>query len=70
MRGRADRAVPRRDGRPERARARTEDVTLVPRVVRAVVAEYPEFELEAVRECLRYAAWLMSGRRVDVPLAA
>jgi len=35
-----------------------------------VIAEYPELEVEDVRECLRYAAWLASGRRVDLPPAA
>lgn len=35
-----------------------------------IVAEYPELELEDVRECLRYAAWLASGRRVDLTPAA
>jgi uncharacterized protein (DUF433 family) len=34
-----------------------------------IVAEYPELELEDVGECLRYAAWLASGRRVDLPAA-
>ena len=35
-----------------------------------IVAEYPELEVEDVRECLRYAAWLASGRRVELPPAA
>ena len=35
-----------------------------------VVAELPELELEDVRECLRYAAWLASGRTLDTPPAA
>lgn len=35
-----------------------------------VIAEYPELELEDIRECLRYAAWLASGRRVEMPPAA
>ena len=33
-----------------------------------VVAELPV--LEDVRECLRYAAWLASGRTLDTPPAA
>ncbi len=35
-----------------------------------VVAELPELELEDVRECLRYAAWLASGRTLDTPPVA
>jgi uncharacterized protein (DUF433 family) len=35
-----------------------------------VVAEYPELELEDVAECLRYAAWLASGRSVELSPAA
>jgi uncharacterized protein (DUF433 family) len=35
-----------------------------------VVAELPVLELEDVRECLRYAAWLASGRTLDTPPAA
>ncbi len=35
-----------------------------------IVAEYPELEVDDVRDCLRYAAWLASGRRVDLPPAA
>jgi uncharacterized protein (DUF433 family) len=35
-----------------------------------VTTEYPELEIEDVRECLRYAAWLASGRHVDLPPAA
>lgn len=35
-----------------------------------IVAEFPELELDDIRECLRYAAWLASGRRVELPPAA
>jgi uncharacterized protein (DUF433 family) len=35
-----------------------------------IVAEYPELEAEDILECLRYAAWLASGRSVDLPPAA
>jgi uncharacterized protein (DUF433 family) len=35
-----------------------------------VVADLPELEVEDVRECLRYAAWLASGRTLDTPTAA
>lgn len=35
-----------------------------------IAEEYPELEVEDVLECLRYAAWLASGRVVDVPPAA
>lgn len=35
-----------------------------------VADEYPELELEDVFECLRYAAWLASGRSVEIPPAA
>lgn len=40
------------------------------RTPQEVVDEFPELELEDVRECLRYAAWLASGRRVEMPPAA
>jgi uncharacterized protein (DUF433 family) len=35
-----------------------------------IVGEYPELEVEDVLECLRYAAWLASGRVIDLPPAA
>jgi uncharacterized protein (DUF433 family) len=35
-----------------------------------VVDEFPELELEDIGECLRYAAWLASGRAVAIPPAA
>lgn len=35
-----------------------------------VVDEFPELELEDIGECLRYAAWLASGRAVAFPPAA
>jgi uncharacterized protein (DUF433 family) len=35
-----------------------------------IVDEFPELEPEDVAECLRYAAWLASGRSVGLPPAA
>lgn len=35
-----------------------------------VIDEFPELEAEDILECLRYAAWLASGRSVLVPPAA
>ena len=35
-----------------------------------VIEEFPELELEDVTECLRYAAWLASGRTITLPPAA
>jgi uncharacterized protein (DUF433 family) len=35
-----------------------------------IVEEYPELEPEDVLECLRYAAWLASGRTVELSPAA
>lgn len=35
-----------------------------------IVDEFPELEHEDVVECLRYAAWLASGRTVELPSAA
>ena len=35
-----------------------------------LVEEFPELELEDVRESLRYAAWLASGRILALPPAA
>ena len=32
-----------------------------------IVEEFPELEPEDIGECLRYAAWLASGRVVPVP---
>ena len=34
-----------------------------------IAAEFPELELEDIGECLRYAAWLASGRASDLPPA-
>lgn len=35
-----------------------------------VVDAFPELEVEDVAECLNYAAWLASGRTIDLPSAA
>ncbi len=35
-----------------------------------IVDEFPELEPEDVSECLRYAAWLASGRAFELPPAA
>jgi uncharacterized protein (DUF433 family) len=35
-----------------------------------VIDEFPELEPEDIPECLRYAAWLASGRAIGVPPAA
>lgn len=35
-----------------------------------IVDEFPELELADVGECLRYAAWLASGRMLELPPAA
>jgi uncharacterized protein (DUF433 family) len=35
-----------------------------------IVDEFPELEPEDVAECLRYAAWLASGRALELPPAA
>lgn len=35
-----------------------------------IVDEFPELEIDDIRECLRYAAWLASGRSVDLSPAA
>lgn len=35
-----------------------------------VVEEFPELEVEDVMDCLRYAAWLASGRTLSLPSAA
>jgi uncharacterized protein (DUF433 family) len=35
-----------------------------------IVDEFPELELEDIGECLRYAAWLASGRAFELPPAA
>lgn len=34
-----------------------------------VIDELPELEREDITECLRYAAWLASGRSVELPAA-
>ena len=35
-----------------------------------IVDEFPELEVADVSDCLRYAAWLASGRAVELPPAA
>ena len=35
-----------------------------------LVEEFPELEPEDIAECLRYAAWLASGRTIELPSAA
>lgn len=35
-----------------------------------VVAAYPELEIEDIRACLQYAAWLATGRTLELPPAA
>lgn len=35
-----------------------------------VVEEFPELEIEDVREALRYASWLASGRTIEISSAA
>ena len=35
-----------------------------------IIDEFPELELDDFAECLRYAAWLASGRTVQLPSAA
>lgn len=35
-----------------------------------IVDDFPELEVEDVREALRYASWLASGRTIEVPSAA
>lgn len=35
-----------------------------------IVAEFPDLEPEDISECLRYAAWLASGRTITLPPAA
>lgn len=35
-----------------------------------IIDEFPELEVEDVSECLRYAAWLASGRVLELPPAA
>lgn len=35
-----------------------------------IVDEFPELEVEDISECLRYAAWLASGRVSALPPAA
>ena len=35
-----------------------------------IIDEFPELESDDVSECLRYAAWLASGRTVALPTAA
>ncbi|MEZ4650199.1 MAG: DUF433 domain-containing protein [Candidatus Eisenbacteria bacterium] len=40
------------------------------KTVAEIVDEFPELESDDVSECLRYAAWLASGRAIDLPPAA
>jgi len=35
-----------------------------------LVAEFPELEPADIADCLRYAAWLASGRTIELPSAA
>lgn len=35
-----------------------------------VIEEFPELELDDIGDCLRYAAWLASGRTLSLPSAA
>jgi len=35
-----------------------------------IIDEFPELEVEDVNECLRYAAWLASGRVLEITPAA
>lgn len=35
-----------------------------------IVTEFPDVELEDIADCLRYAAWLASGRTITFPPAA
>ncbi len=32
-----------------------------------IIGEFPELETDDIGECLRYAAWLASGRAVELP---
>jgi uncharacterized protein (DUF433 family) len=34
-----------------------------------IVEEFPELEIEDIRECLKYAAWLASRRTLELPPA-
>jgi len=40
------------------------------RTTEELVAEFPELEPADVADCLRYAAWLASGRTIELPSAA
>jgi uncharacterized protein (DUF433 family) len=40
------------------------------RTAEQLVEEFPELELEDVADCLRYAAWLASGRTLQLPPVA
>jgi uncharacterized protein (DUF433 family) len=40
------------------------------RTAEQVVEEFPELELEDIHDCLLYAAWLASGRTIQLPPAA
>jgi uncharacterized protein (DUF433 family) len=35
-----------------------------------IVDELPELEVQDIREALRYASWLASGRTIEIPSAA
>jgi uncharacterized protein (DUF433 family) len=40
------------------------------RTAEQIVEEFPELESGDIVECLRYAAWLASGRTITLPPAA
>lgn len=40
------------------------------RTIEELMAEFPELEPADVADCLRYAAWLASGRTIELPSAA
>lgn len=40
------------------------------KTVEQLIDEFPELEAEDIPECLRYAAWLASGRSLHTPFAA
>lgn len=40
------------------------------RSAQQIIDEFPELETEDVADCLRYAAWLASGRTLELPSAA
>ena len=40
------------------------------RTAEQIVDEFPQLELEDIPACLQYAAWLASGRIIDLPSSA